>query len=63
MGLSESSLTTIIKSFSCLYHCKVSCDSPCCQGLCCESNHCMFNIDTHEFISDSGEDIDNITPL
>ena len=33
MGLSESSLTTITKPFSFLSHCKINCDSPCCQSL------------------------------
>ena len=59
MGLSESSLTTITKPFSFLSHCKMSCDSPCCQSLCGENNHCIFNIDTHEYTSDSDEDTDN----
>ena len=58
MGLSESSLNTVTKPFSCLSHCKVSCDSPCCTKLCGEeNNHCIFNIDTHvNVISDSGEE-------
>ena len=60
MGLSESSLTTITKPFSFLNHCKVSCDTPCCQSLCGENIHCTFNIDTHEYISDSDEDTDSI---
>ena len=51
-GLSESTL----KPFSCLSHCKVSCDSPCCTKLCGEDNHCNVNIDTHEHISDSEEE-------
>ena len=57
MGLSESSLTTITKPFSFLGHCKVSCDSPCCQSLCGDNSHCIFSIDTHENLnSDSGSD-------
>ena len=53
MGLSESTL----KPFSCLSHCKVSCDSPCCQSMCGDNNHCNCNIDTHETIdSDSDEE-------
>jgi hypothetical protein len=52
MGLSESTL----KPFSFLSHCKVSCDSPCCESLCGPNNHCNFNIDTHEHISDSEEE-------
>ena len=59
MGMSESSLTTVTKPFSFLSHGKVSCDSPCCTKLCCEDNHCIFNIDTHQnVISDSDEDTD-----
>ena len=59
MGLSESSL----KPFSFLLsHCKVSCDSPCCVKICGEDNHCNINtninIDTHEHISDSEEEIE-----
>ena len=33
MGLSESSLNTIIKPFSFLSHCNISCDSPCCETI------------------------------
>ena len=59
MGLSESSLNTITKPFSCLSHCKVSCDSPCCVKLCGDDNHCNCNIDTHETIdSDEEEQIE-----
>ena len=57
MGLSESSLTQITKPFSCLSHCKLSCDSPCCTEICGDDNHFIFNIDTHENVnSDSDED-------
>ena len=53
MGLPESAF----KPFSCLSHCKVSCDSPCCVKLCGEDNHCNIDIDTHEaIISDSEEE-------
>ena len=52
MGLSESAL----KPFSCLRHCKVSCDSPCCVEICGEDNHCNINIGTHEHISGSEEE-------
>ena len=59
MGLTESSSTTVTTPFSCLNHCKVSCDSPCCAKLRGEDNHCVFNIDTHEHVnSDSDEDED-----
>lgn len=58
MGLSESSLTTITKPFSSLSDCKVSCGSPCCQLFCGEHNHCILNIDTHEYISGSDENAD-----
>ena len=51
---------TITKPFSCLPHCKVSCDSPCCVKLCGDDdNHCSCNIDTHETIgSDEEEQIE-----
>ena len=52
MGLWESAL----KPFSFFITCKISCDSPCCVKICGEDNHCDFNIDTHEHISDSEED-------
>ena len=52
MGLPESSL----KAFSCLSHCKVSCDSPCCTKTCGVDNYCYINTDTHEHISDSEEE-------
>ena len=56
MGLSESSLNTITKPFSFLSHCKLSFDSPCCKSLCGDDNHCICNVDTHEYISDSEEE-------
>ena len=56
MGLSESSLSTITKQFSCLSHCKVSCDSPCCESFFGENNHCICNIDTHETIDSDEEE-------
>ena len=52
MGLSESALTP----FSCLSHCKVPCDSPCCTNLCGEDNHCNVNIDTHEYVNSDSEE-------
>ena len=54
MGLSESTL----KPFSFLSHCKVSCDSPCCASLCGDNNHCNVYIDTHEYISETDEEIE-----
>ena len=36
--MSESCLTTVTKPFSFLSHCKVSCDSPCCQSVCGETS-------------------------
>ena len=57
MGLPESSLTTITKPFNCLSHCKIGCDPPCCQSLCGDNDHCVFNTDTHENVnSDSDSD-------
>ena len=52
MGLSESAL----KPFSFLSHCKVSCDSPCCESICGPNNHCNFNIDTHEHVNSDSEE-------
>ena len=55
MGLSENSLTQITKPFSCLNHCKVSCDSPCCTKICI----IVLLIPIHtNVISDSDEDED-----
>ena len=56
MGLSESSLNIITKPFPFLSHCKISCDSPCCEGFFGENNHCICHVDTHEHISDSEEE-------
>ena len=50
--MSESSLNTITKPFSFLSRCNISCDSPCFSKLCCEVNHCIYNLDTHEYVSD-----------
>jgi hypothetical protein len=59
MGLTESSLNTIIKPFSFLSHCKVKCDSPCCQSLCGDNNHCNCEVDTTDDTS-SEEQIQEI---
>ena len=57
MGLSESSLNTITKPFSCFSHCRISYGSPCCVKLCGdEDNHCNCNIDTHETIDSDEEE-------
>ena len=56
MGLSESSSNTITKPFSFLSHCKISCDSPCCESIFGENNHCICNVDTHGYIPDSEEE-------
>ena len=52
MGLTESSLNTIIKPFSFLSHCKVHCNSPCCQSLCGDDNHCNCEVYTREETDD-----------
>ena len=52
MGLTESSLNTIIKPFSFLSHCKVHCYSPCCQSLCGDDNHCNCEVNTIEDTDD-----------
>ena len=57
MGLSESSLNTITKPFSFLSHYKWSCDSPCCTKLCGEDNHCIFDIDTHEYVNSDSDEV------
>ena len=51
MGLGESSLTVSTKPFSCLSHCKVSCDSPCCASLRGDTSRCELDNDTHGHIS------------
>ena len=57
MGLSKSSLNTTTKPFQFLNHCKISYDSPCFSKLCGDGNkHCICNIDTHEYVSDSDEE-------
>ena len=59
MGLSESTLTQVTKPFSCLSHCIISCDSPCCTKIFGDGdNHCMCNTDTHEYVSDEEEQIE-----
>ena len=58
--INRNEINTITKHVSCLSHCKVSCDSPCCVKLCGdEDNHCNCNIDIHETIdSDEEEQIE-----
>ena len=48
MGLTESSLSTILKPFDCLAHCKCTAKSPCCKW-CCNGEGCELGIDTHEY--------------
>ena len=57
MGLTESSLNTIIKPFSFLSHCKVKCDSPCCLSLCGDNNHCNCEVDTTDDTSSEETEI------
>jgi len=47
MGSSESSLSTILKPFECLTHCKFTAKSPCCKA-CCGDESCECGIDTHQ---------------
>ena len=54
MGLTESSLSAILKPFVCLAHCKCTAKSPCCKW-CCNGEGCELGIDTHEY----GEELDN----
>ena len=60
MGLTESSLSRILKPFTFLTHCKVNCNSPCCQSLCGDDNHCQCNIDTTADDTSSDEDDDHV---
>ena len=48
MGLSESTIKTILKPFACLTHCKITAKSPCCKW-CCIKDECECNIDTHDY--------------
>ena len=48
MGLTESSLSAILKPFDCLAHCKCTAKSPCCKRSCGDEG-CMCGIDTHEY--------------
>ena len=47
MGLSESSLSTRLKQFECLSHCKITARSPCCKACCNEG--CECSLDTHNY--------------
>ena len=58
MGLTESSLSTILKPFDCLAHCKRTAKSPCCKW-CCNGEGCDLGIDTHEYDNDEEEDNNN----
>ena len=60
MGLTESSLSSRLKPFTCLTHCKVNCNSPCCQSLCGDDNHCQCSIDTTAYDTSSDEDDDHV---
>ena len=48
MGLTESSLSTILKPFDCLAHCKCTAKSPCCKRS-CGDERCMCGVDTHQY--------------
>ena len=54
MGLTESGLSIILKSFECANHYKCTAKSPCCKRSCGDEG-CMCDIDTHEY----GEEVDN----
>ncbi len=64
MGLTDSSLNTVLKPFTFLTHCKANCNSPCCQSLCGDDNHCQCSIDTtaEDSSSSSSSDGHNHTP-
>ena len=48
MGLTESSLSTILKPFECANHCKGTAKSPCCKRSCGDEG-CSCGIDTHQY--------------
>lgn len=48
MGLSESSLSTILKPFECFSHCKVTARSPCCKW-CCGEESGSCSVDTRQY--------------
>ena len=57
MGLSGPGLNIITKPFPFSSHCKISCDSPCSTKIFGdEDNHCICNIDTHEYDNDSDKE-------
>ena len=47
MGLTEPSLSTKLKPFRCLAHCRCTAKSPCCKR-CCNSVDSQCGIGTHE---------------
>ena len=56
MGLPESSLSTMLKPFQCLTHCKFTARSPCCKW-CCGEDPGSCTIDTHEHYNDEPEHV------
>ena len=59
MGLSESNLSTSLKPFECLSHCKITAKSPCCKA-CCDDG-CECGMDTHDYDNQTDEDIGSST--
>ena len=47
MGLTKSSLSTILKPFECANHCKCTAKSSCCKRSCGDEG-CICGIDMHE---------------
>ena len=64
MGLTESSLSTILKPFDCLAHCKCTAKSPCCKWCCGDGNdHCFCGIDTHQHEDEEEHTIDQVSVI
>ena len=59
MGLSESTLSTILKPFECFTHCKITAESPCCKWCCPNDSACSLKIDTHDYEMEQSNTISN----
>ena len=64
MGLTESSLSTILKPFDCLAHCKFTAKSPCCKQCCGDGDdHCICGIDTHQYEDEEEHAIEQVSAI
>ena len=61
MGLTESSLSTILKPFDCLAHCKCTAKSPCCKKCYGEDDNCFCSIDTHQYDDEEEHTIEHVS--